>query len=171
MAQVVQQNFNVYPARGFPGMLAQPAAMCVTDSGQLHVPTPGTSRNPRPGDALYYDRTENQFAIPTTAAQSLQVCGILGYRQDHVASTTHVVEYEDNDAIQVIRVGAVWVTAGSAVEYDDLVAWDRTDYKWDVLTKPTAVNEMPEHPIYSADFETIADTNVFIARIGFGRVL
>lgn len=170
MARFVQQNFNVYPAKGFPGMVAQPAGMCMTDSAQLHVPTAAT-RNPRPGDALYYDRTENQFAIPTTAAQSLLVCGILGYRQDHVASTTHVVEYEDNDAIQVIRVGSVWVTAGSAVEYDDLIAWDTADYKWDVLTKPAAFANLVEHPIYCATFGTIADNDVVIARVGFGRVL
>ena len=47
---------------------------------------------------------------------------------------------------------------------------DTADYKWDVLTKPTAFAELVETPIYSADFDTIADTNVFIARIGFGRV-
>ena len=169
MARFVQQTFRVYPSHGFPGMVAQPAGMCMTDSGQLHVPTSG--RSPRPGDALYYDRTENQFAIPTTSAQSLLVCGILGYRQDHVASPTHVVEYEDNDAIQVIRVGSVWVTAGEDVEYDDLLTWDRTAFKWDVLTKPAAFANLVEHPIYSASAGTIGDDAVLIARIGFGRVL
>ena len=171
MARILQTNFAVYPARGFPGMIAQPGAPMVTDVGPLHVPTPGTSRNPRPGDALYYDTTEDAFAIPTTAAQSLIVCGILGFRQDHIGvAGSAVVEYEDEDQVQVIRVGSVWVTAGSAIEYNGLIAWDRADYKWDALTAPAAFANLVDFPIYCADRNASADNAITQARIGYGRI-
>ena len=124
MSPAVQTNYEINPDRGFPGLLAQPSAPHALDSGILSVPTSAT-RNPQPGDAVYYDATANAYAVPTSAAHSLAVCGILSYRQDTVADSDSIVRFVDGDEIEVAVLGGFWVTAGSAVEYNQLLTWDQ----------------------------------------------
>ena len=170
MARIVQTSYPIYPDIGFPGMVAQATAPHAMDKGRLHVPSSAT-RNPRPGDAIYWDTTEKQYAVPTSAAQSLLTLGILSYRQDHIANASQAIEYEDNDEIQVGVFGTFWVTAGSATEYRQLLAWDRADYLWDSLTKPAAFANLVETPIWCASQEAVAANGIAMARIGYGRVL
>ena len=99
------------------------------------------------------------------------MCGIITFRQDHVAQAQSVeVEYEDDDRIQVARMGAVWVDAGSAVEFNGLVVQDRSDWQWDALTVPAAFGDLVDFPIYNASFQITAANQMMAARIGYGRV-
>lgn len=137
----IQQTYEIYPGRGFPGDVARPNEPMRIDSGTLHVPA-GATRMPRPGDAVYYDTAENKWAIPTDAAQSLLVAGILHYRKDEVANTSDIVEFRDDAEIEVARFGTFWVVSGGAIEYDQLIQWDRSDFQWDgipVAAAPTDV--------------------------------
>ena len=185
----VQQNYNINPTTGFIGDLAEPSAPHLSDSGVIHVPTSG--RKPRPGDAVYWNRTENAFSIPTDAATLRLVCGLLTYRKDQVASSTSVVEYSDGDEIEVAKLGAYWVKAGSAMEYEDRIAWDVADYQWDPdpitdfvadgsdLTTTQALannikailNEVGRYPIVCVSRLPVAASGIAKARIGYGRVL
>ena len=166
----LQNNYSVQQRVGIAGLIAEPNSPFRMESGTLHVPTPGTSRNPRPGDALYYDTTENEWAIPTTAAQSLIVSGILSHRQDAVANDSGVVEFEDEAEIEVVTMGVVWLTAGSAIEYGALIAWDRSDYAWDALTTPAAFANLVDYPISCFERGGASANDIFKAAIGYGRV-
>ena len=168
MVNAVQTNYSINPDRGFPGLLAQPSAPHALDSGVLHVPGTAT-RKPQPGDAVYYDATEDAYAVPTTAAHSLAVCGILSYRQDTVADADSKVKFDDGDEVEVAVLGGFWVTAGSAVEYNQLLAWDRADYLWDTLTKPAAFADLVTNPIVCVSRHGVAANGLAIARIGYGR--
>ena len=164
----VQTSYAVNPDRGFAGKLARPTEPHSLDSGQVHVPAAAT-RKPTPGDAIVYDATENQFKLPTSAAESLTVCGILTYRADTVQGATGLV-FNDNDEIEVGVFGTFWVVAGSALEYGDLIAWDRTDYKWDKLATPAAFANLVDCPIVCVSRLPVAADGLAQARIGLGRV-
>ena len=120
----VQQTYDVNPDIGFAGSLAEPNSPHRVEGGVLHVPAAAT-RMPRPGDELYYDTTENQWAIPTSAAQSLLVAGILSYRADTVANASSILEFADEAEIEIATMGVWWAVAGSAMEYGTICSWDR----------------------------------------------
>lgn len=176
----VQRSYDINPARGYPGALARPSEPHALDSGVIHVPA--NARNPRPGDALYYDEAENAFAIPTSGAQSGLVCAILSYRADQVANAESIVEYSDGDEIQFARLGTFWVRAGAAMEYGQRIAWDRADYEWDPVADPAlaanpsiaTVNALLEalgrYPIVCVSREPVAASGIAQAQIGYGRV-
>ena len=103
----VQRSYELYPDYGYPGQIAQGYGLFHVEEGPIHVPAAAT-RKPRPGDAVYYDKTENGFAIPTSAAQSARVLGILTYRSDTVANEESILEYDDEDAVQVCVFGTVF---------------------------------------------------------------
>ena len=166
----IQRSYSINPADGFPGVLAEPSAPHHLESGLMYVPASAT-RNPRPGDAVYYDTTENAFAIPTTAAQSLLVCGILSYRADKVANASSIVEYLDGEECEVGDLGTFWVTAGAAMEYGQIIAWDRADFKWDPAARVTAIADIVPYPIVCASRIAAVDTGIAKARIGYGRVI
>ena len=115
-------------------MIAEPSAPHHLDSGLLYVPSAAT-RNPRPGDAVYYDVTQNALRSPQSAAESLLVCGILSYRQDQVANADSIVEFLDGAEVQIGDFGTFWVVAGGAVEYGQIISWDRADFKWDAAAR------------------------------------
>lgn len=195
---VVQGTYEVNPDVGFPGAIARPYEPHALDSGLIHVPT-GATRRPRPGDAVVYDQTEDAYKLPTSDAESLEVAGILSYRADTVQDASQVTEFADGDEVEVAVLGTWWVRAGSAVEYGDRLAWDRADFKWDPQADPAAsaiadltgtvnlalVNQLKDAVIVSvnaalASLSRIpivcvsrfagADTDIVMARIGFGRV-
>lgn len=169
MAGTIQQTYNVNPGRGFPGLLAEPSAPHRTDSGVLHVPTNGTV--PKPGMALYYDAAQNAFRLPTDAATTRAVVGILSYRKDDVANASQQVVFKDKDEIELITVGVVWVTAGGAVEYGQQVVWQHGDQKWDALARVTTIATMHSLPIFSVNRFAVADGGLFKAAIGYGRAI
>ena len=172
MSRFLQRTFQRYPRTGIVGSLARPGEPFVTDVGRLHVPSAST-RNPRPGDMVYYDTSENAFAAPTSAAQILQTCGIITFR-DHVSQAQSTdVEYEDDEQVQVLRMGAVYVTAGAAVEYNALITQsviNSPDWQWDPLTVPANFGALVDFPIYCASTDVAAAGAVMVARIGYGRV-
>ena len=81
----IQTVYQINPDVGFIGDIST-AQRAVRDG--LGVPPRADLRdscNPRPGDAVYWNETNVQFAVPTSAAQQLLVTGILHYRKDDVA--------------------------------------------------------------------------------------
>ena len=155
---VIQRTYEINPEVGFVGDLARPSEPHALESGILHVPTSAT-RTPRPGDALYYDETENKFAIPTTAAQVRATIGILHYRRDAVVDEGDVVEFMDDTEIEVAVFGTFWVKAGSAMEYGQRIDWATDDYLWDPVTVPSAITALAAAP-------TMANVNTALTEIG-----
>ena len=166
----VQQTYNINPNFGFPGAIAEPSAPHALDSGVINVPTAAT-RTPRPGDAVYYDTTNNAFAIPTTAAQSLAVVGLLSYRRDQVATANSIIQFADGEEVEVAVFGTFWVTAGSAMEYGQAISWDRVDFQWDPYARVTDIASIVQVPIVCVSRLAVAANGIAKARIGYGRVL
>lgn len=141
----IQQRFRAHQQEGWPGQLARPNEPHFFHTGTLYVPANG--RNPRPGDAVLYDASQDSFKLPTTAAESAQICGIISYDQGTVqkslasaptgVNSEGYVEYKDDDIIKVGVMGTFYVIAGSAMEYGQLVQWDRADWLWDPHTRAT----------------------------------
>ena len=166
----VQSSYSIYPERGFPGSLARPSEPHALDGGGAYVPAAAT-RKPRPGDAVYYDTTNNGFAIPTTAAQLLLVSGILSYRADTVQTTASIVEFSNGDEVEVAIFGTFWVVAGSAMEYGQIIGWDLTDFAWDPDARVTTVATIVPNPIVCVSRTAVAAAGIAEARIGYGRVI
>ena len=168
MTQAIQTQYNRYQQAGWPGALARPNEPHAFHIGVLHVPS-GATRTPRPGDPVYYDATENQYAIPTTAAQLNAVCGIIVYDSGTVqaeltspptdANSPAYIEYKDNAEIKVGFAGTYFGIAGEAQEYDDLLVWDLTDFKWDVRAAATVA----AHTDVTAD--TVAAINAALTSV------
>ncbi len=142
----IQQRYRAHQQEGWPGALARPNEPHIYHTGTLHVPSAG--RKPRPGDAIVYDAAEDAFKLPTTDAEDAKVCGILSYDQGVVQKSLDAVpsgvnseayvEYADEDIVKVGVMGTFFVIAGVALEYGQLVEWQRDDYQWDVLADLTA---------------------------------
>ena len=166
---VVQRSYSINPDRGFPGTIAEPNSMKRIEAGVMRVPAAGDT--PRPGYAVYYDATNNAWALPTNAATSLRASGILSYPADTVANAASIVEFKDGDEIEVITNGVVWLVAGGATERHQQVHWDRSDFKWNTLARVTAVADMYTNPVESVNRVAVADEGLFKAAIGYGRVI
>ena len=173
----VQQAYNTYPQRGYPGDLARPHEPNAIDLLPVQVPSSG--RNPRPGDPVYWDATNDGAAVPTDANLNETVMGIVAMYSDQVASRLSAVpagansdayiEYEDGDVMPVIVMGTVWLLAGAALEYGNLIRWNTSNFDWETVTKPTDFNTIIKKPIICVDV-SVADTELFQARIGFGEL-
>ena len=144
----VQSNYTRYAQEGYVGDLARPSEPYAFDAGLAQVPTGG--RKPRPGDAVYYDVTNNGFAVPTDAVTSRLVSGIVSYDpgtvasrrilpEDSNANSDSFVEFDDGAALKVGVFGTFWVIAGGPVEYGQRVAWQTDDQKWDAQADPAAI--------------------------------
>ena len=135
----IQLSSGTYPSRGMPGELARPGEPYAMDFLPAQVPVSG--RKPRPGDGVYWDATNNGAAVASTAAQGLLVVGIVHFDLSKVQSklsavpsgsdSAQFIEYDDGVFMPVITIGAVYVRAGSACEYGDLMRFQEDDYKWD----------------------------------------
>lgn len=167
----VQAAYSINPDVGFPGKLAEPNSPHRTEAGTLHVPSTAT-RNPRPGDALYYDTAQDQWAIPTSAAQSLLVVGFMTYRADVVQNESSVLEFKNGDEIEVATMGVFWATAGSAMEYGTICSWDRADFKYDADARVAAVAAIVPLPMVCLQRGGVAaDGDLFKLGLGMGRVI
>lgn len=166
----IQTTYSVQQPVGLVGLIAEPNSPFRMEAGQLHIPSSGVTRKPRPGDALVYNTTEDQWNLPQNAAGSLIQSGILSYRQDEVANASNVVEFDDNDEIEVITMGVVWLRAGSAIDYGSLISWDTTDFMWDALTTPSDFASLVDYPISCFNRGGAAANAVFKGAIGYGRV-
>ncbi|MCY3553731.1 MAG: hypothetical protein OXH56_00270 [Gemmatimonadetes bacterium] len=138
----IQQRYRAHQQEGWPGQLARPNEPHYYHTGILHIPANG--RKPRPGDALVYDSSQDSFKLPTSDAESAKVCGILAYDQGTVqkslasaptgVNSEAFVEYENDAVVKVGVMGTFFVMAGAAMEYDQLVEWQRDDYLWNPVS-------------------------------------
>lgn len=131
MADVIQRDYQRYQGRGLLGQCARPNVPHAYHTGKIHVPAGGTA--PKPGFGVWYDQSENAYRLPTTDAQERQVIGILSYEQginvrqsSYIGNTNQVLQYSDDDVVKVAVMGAFFAKAGEAMEYGDLVYFDRT---------------------------------------------
>ena len=173
-----QNQYDVNPQIGYVGAIARDKEPYAIDLLPVQVPSGG--RNPRPGDAVYWDSTNNGAAVPTTAALSEQVFGIVTYYEGVVAgslsstpsgaNSPQFIEYADGQNMPVVVMGTVWTLAGGAIEYSNLVRWNITNFDFEALTTPASFADMLWRPIECVSI-VVADTNIFESRIGFGRAL
>ena len=168
MAEYVQTQYSINPEVGFVGDIARPNEPFALDSGILSHGT--TAALSVPGAGVFWDTSTNTFQVPETAANRLIICGILHYRKDDVQDADDEVVFADGDFVQVCIMGTIWVTAGAAVEYSQILEF-QADGRWDGLSRVSAVASVKGLPIVSASRFTAADTNIIEARIGYGRVL
>ena len=168
----VQSSYAVNPDVGFLGSLAEPNSPHRVEAGVLHVPSGAARANPRPGDSLYYDTTENAWACASTAAQSLSAAGILTYRADDVANVNSFVQYSDGDEIEIATMGVFWLIAGGAIERSGQVEWDiASPFDWNALSRQTGITALRVFPVFSANRDAVAAAGIFKAAIGYGRVI
>ena len=166
-----QTGYDINPDIGFAGSIAEPNSPHRVEAGTLYVPSSAT-RIPRPGDALYYDTTQDQWAIPTSAAQSLLVAGILSYRADTVQNASSILEFIDEAEIEVATMGVWWAVAGSAMEYDAICSWDRTDFRFDTDARVTAIASIVPYPMVCKQRGGVtANGDLFKLGLGLGRVI
>ena len=123
-----QQNYNINPERGFPGMLARPSEPHATGSGLMGVG--GTPNTPAPGDPVYYDASTRRFRTPVDDEHFYQVCGILGYRVDQVATSDSTVRFSEGDEIQFFSLGTIWVRAETTLNYGQAIHWNGSTQRW-----------------------------------------
>ena len=67
-------------------------------------------------------------------------------------------------------MGSIWVTAGAAAEYDQIISF-QTDGKWDGVARVTDIANIVSKPVISGSRFTAADNDMIEARIGYGRVI
>ena len=137
----VQYTSNTYPGKGLPGELSREGEPHAIDFVPAQVPTDG--RNPRPGDMVYWDTTNDGAAVVTNAAQRLAAFGIVHFDMSKVqedgtrpagADTDTFIEYEDADVMPVIVMGTAYVRAGAACEYGNRMQ-AQDDFKWDPIAR------------------------------------
>ena len=189
----VQTTYSDYPASGYPGGVARPSEPHGMDSGTLYV-TSGEAGNPKPGDAVHWNATQNRFQVPTTTAQARRAVGVLGYRVDTVANDANQVRFKDGDAVQVCVLGTVWCKVGEGVEYGDAVIFDTSDDDWvkfggipadaveaegtsqaQINTALASLKDQIVEGLRAVEFtvvspEPVASGSVAQVRIGFGRI-
>ena len=169
MAEYVQTVYSVNPTVGYVGDIARPGEPFATDSGLLSV-AGAIITEPTPGMGVYWDNTVDRFRVADSAASRLLICGILHYRKDDVQDASDNVVFADGDFVEVCVMGTIWVTAGAACEYNQILEF-QADGKWDGLVRQTAVSSLKGKPVVSASRFTAVDTNIIEARIGYGNVL
>ena len=170
----IQTTTNTYPGRGLLGELARPGEPYAIDFLPAQVPSSG--RKPRPGDSVYWDETNNGAAFPTTAALRRTVIGIVHYDLSAVqkklsavpsgADTDQFIEYEDGEFMPVVVMGTVFIRAGAAVEYGQLLS-QSADYKYDP-DDPTDYGSIPQRGIECVSLAG-ADNGLIEARVTSGR--
>lgn len=141
----IQSAYRKHEQAGWPGGLVRPNEPHAFHRGKVYVPSNG--RKPQPGDPVYYDAARNAYALPTNAATSAQVIGIVSYDPGVVqadagstpsgANSDLRVEFADGAIVKVLVLGTVYAVAGEALEYGDLAEWNRTDHDWDKRDVPS----------------------------------
>ena len=182
----VQLNYAINPERGFVGAPARDNEPLIIDQVPAQVPSSG--RKPRPGDQVYWDATNNGAAAVTSADQQELALGIVTYFPGVIAkrlasvpsgaNSDTYIEYEDGALMPVVRVGSIWLLAGSALEYGDTIVQHASDRDWvkagstsqgGVEGQPSNLNQFIRSPVEVADL-SVADEGIFVGRIGIGRV-
>lgn len=129
----IQTSYDRDPAIGKPGQIARPDVPYWIQVGTTQVDS--SERAPRPGDAVIRDNATgvNAFKVPGTAAEQLQICGIVAHVDNavprtNVAGASDAVQYLDGETIYVGVMGVFFVrvdTGGSeSVSYGDRMTFD-----------------------------------------------
>ena len=165
-----QGTYAINPPPGMLGELALPNAPHTIIRGVFKHATGGQTRLARPGDALFWNTTDDGWTLPNSAANSLITAGILTYPQTGVGNASSILEYDDDDEIEIGIEGVFWLEAKSAIEPLALVEWDRTTFDWATKTLPAAIANIPTRYIEALGAESIAADALFLGRIaGRGR--
>ena len=127
--------------------------------------------NPRPGDAVTYDTTNDAWRVAHNAATQLAVSGILSYPADTVASASSIVQFESGDEIEVVTMGVVWVIAGGASERGAIIQFQTGDFKYNSEARVTAIANIATTPIVNFSTTAAVDEAIIKAAIGYGRVI
>ena len=180
MPTPIQTQFRVHQQPGWPGSLARPNSPYAYDIGSVNVPSAAT-RNPQPGDAVYWNATANAFELAVSSTQIRDTLGIIVYDAGTVQSTLAsapsnansdaFIQYADGDIIKVGIMGTFYVIAGGALEYGDQVDFDSTDGQWDARTKATTIATLALQPIVCVSRSPIVASALAEIRIGYGRAI
>lgn len=144
MAEVIQQVYRQHLTEGWPGYTARPNV--ASKFMMMKVSVPAGARNPRPGDALVYDKTTNTVHTPATDATVKDTIGVCSYDIGTVTQTLSTtptgansnayVEYKADDFALVCMFGVIYARAGAACSYNDPMVFDRTNNNWVIETEP-----------------------------------
>ena len=190
----IQIGFRYHEQEGWPGLVSRPKEPHFFHQGQIYVPAGG--RAPQPGDPVYYDTTQNAYALPTTAAQVLQIIGVIGYDLGTLQSALATipanqespvaVQYKNGDTIKVLLQGSIYGLAGAAMKYGNVLSWNTTNYDYEVAADRTLAASTPSslanawtalrtyvaainyRPLVCIT-KTVADGDVFEMQVGSGR--
>ena len=129
-------------------------------NGNLHIPGGGTT--PKSGDPVVWDETQNAYRLPTSAAESAAVVGLIATRKSQGALA-------NGDEIDILVMGTMAVRVGEAVNFNDRIQWQTDDQKWDQIGEPTSVAAVNRAAIRSLTKETAADNGIILASVGILR--
>lgn len=164
-----QSTYTINPGDGFVGDIARPNEPLAIVRGRLSVPTTGTPRRPRPGDALFWNSSSDNWILPTSDAQALAATGILSYRASAVANANQTIDFGNGDEVEIAQLGVIWLTAQGAIEPESMIVWNRANNAWAALARVATVAAQPSMMVTALGSETIATGTVFQGRI-CGRV-
>ena len=147
-----QSNYDVKQARGRYGLIARSNGPYAVDFGPAYVPNNGTDL--QPGYGVYWNSTNNGFAHPTTDAQLKQIVGVCSYNVGTVQSTLSsgipsgsntdkVLKYANGVPVRILVSGAIWLKAGTAAAYGDILRYNRADKDWDKVDVGDLFTDIP----------------------------
>ena len=129
----IQNEFNVYQQKGYPGQLARPQEPYMADLHEV-----GASQEIRPGEGMYL--SSGKWIKPADAATDMLVTHFCAYEQNVIGTeivapaANHAVEivYTDGTAIKGVALGTVFCVAGTdGIVPGDLAIFNRTTKRWD----------------------------------------
>ena len=169
---VVQRSYSINPPVGFPGTIAEPNSPTRVERGVLHIGASDgrDTGGARPGDALFWDTTNDAWRVAHDGGSVRSVAGFLSYPADTVANASSIVTFASGAEIEIVTMGVVWVVAGGNVERHNFLEFQQGDYKYDNLARQTAIANLHTNPIecYSTSG---SDGDIIKAAIGYGRVI
>ena len=128
---VIQGNYARHQKTGFYGDVSRPNTPYFFEVGQVSVSV-------KPGYGVLYDATADKWKLPTTAAERLEVSGIVSFDSALKANSDGEIEFAANALIKVGVMGHFYAKAGEALEYGDLVVFDQGDSDWVKYTRAIA---------------------------------
>ena len=168
MVRQIQTVYNRYQQKGFVGALVRPNAPYEYDNGLAGVTV-------SPGQGVWYDASNNDFRLPTSAAERLLVVGIVSYDPGTVQSNLASVpsgsnsdtdiEFAADANIKIGVRGSFFVVAGEALEYGDQLVYNQTTERWVAAPALTAdATSLPKASIVCIERAAVADGDIIEVR-------
>ena len=176
----IQSTYSIRPEAGRPGVIARECQATIPDKGLSKVAT-GAAK-PQPGWAVYWNDTLKGWTVPQNAVESQLALAVVASPGNRVAEASNntTIEFDNNEDIEVISYGHVWVETNSAVEYGDLMEFDATSKKFQKTTLAAPGNTVSDHSTWLGNLprvfmvcvspEPAAANDVVQLRIGGGRI-